>query len=441
MRNDRETMDDLPGFLDESQETGADLEAEGALEAGTGEEPDFDEPPDEDPADYAESRADAPPAIPLAPQASGGVAAAVLGSLLVLGGIALAPLYEQGLLNRELESYGLAPSTVLLVGCLLVGLSAIRRQGSRAARGIEAALRERDEAERGLRERIEALLSSQTDGAASPIHESSMQELLNRIHRQDERLANLTRAVKMYGKPLMEISNQCIDTASAVSQVRERIEASGKSLAEEIASVRASLEQRPDSVPLIENLAQKIAQSENRLLHQMTRIEALVQAVTQRLEDSELRKSVLRLEEVSEQMNAGIRALAEGGSPREVSRELSQVIESAISRLAESVAEIRNDNLSPLENCVRDIQREMTGVATAVAGIRQSLRNPAPQGAAPVPPPAQPAASPAESAPFAAAASPAREETRPASGYQTGVRKAGSKSVLSAIARLRQMKQ
>ena len=53
----------------------------------------------------------------------------------------------------------------------------------------------------------------------------SMRAAIHLIERQDEKINNLSKATKMYGKPLLEISNQISDSSRQVSEVQATLAA------------------------------------------------------------------------------------------------------------------------------------------------------------------------------------------------------------------------
>jgi chromosome segregation ATPase len=289
----------------------------------------------------------------------------------------------------------------------------------------------------------------------------------------------------MYGKPLMEISNLGADTGATVTQLKtqleglleqnrqgfQRIEAATKTgdaqkqLLEELqkqfgkteARLQQQIAQLSDKLPRGDQLQQQLQQlteklpRTDQLQQQLTRVEASIQAQSQRLDDSDLRKSLLRIEDWHKQLQTGVEHLAQGGSAKDAQQQLAQQFDGAIGKLAHGLDELKNGNIGALETSVRDIQRELAGVATTVANIQQGIKNApraaaaaaaAPAAASPAPTAAaapSPAVAPA--AGTTAGPSPAASSDGGATGYQTGTRKAPAKNVLGAIARLKQMKQ
>jgi uncharacterized protein YukE len=236
------------------------------------------------------------------------------------------------------------------------------------------------------------------------------------LQKQDEKTTNLSRAVKMYGQPLVEISGQTTDLVASMQQLQRQVEQAAA---------------RP-ATSGVEPLAQALG-----------RIEVNLAAIAQRLDDAETRKSLFRLEETTQRGLATLAQLQKGDDLRQVGTELQARVDRAATALTDAIHRLGESSIGELATVVRDIQREVTGVATQVAQVNAAVKN-APRidtGATPVaaaaatpPAPAGPTPAPAPGGEAAAGGHGG------GGGYQTGARSSSGRNVLGAIARLKQMK-
>jgi hypothetical protein len=378
---------------------------------------------------------------------------------MALGVVALALPSLEPVLSRALPAMPL-----LALGTLLFVAGTMQRLAARLQHRA-------DEAEQRRREQTDALqqlLRELTDDAhreKPPAEGEELQHVQMSLQRQDEKINNLTKAIKMYGKPLMEIAGQGTEFASGLASVKTIVEANGDSVRQGVARLETQLRASSSSKELAELGAtlQKVAArvdafaakdgggaAVQALQQQVARIEVAVAAVAQRLEDSEVRKSLLRLEETALKGRDSVQELLRGDALRQATGQLQDRVDAATKGLADGLAKLRDGNLGPLEQSVREIQREVAGVATAVAQIHAGLKA-APRAAVAAPaastaPATAPAATsaaaaaPAAATPAPAAGTPAAAGTGEGAGYSTGTRTSGAKNVLGAIAKLKQMK-
>jgi len=406
----------LPSFLDDGT-TGAAAPADG-LEVPAGK-------PAEAPADPgAEPGADTPAADAAAPPRAGrrpaqrhrpapqrrrrGAATAAAGFAVLLGGLALGAA-PHGAASAWAERVGATPGNLVVLGAVLAGVGATRRRQACLEDLVDAHAERAGAGADALREHLSSLATAQPPGRAEAPQGEELQHLLIAVQRQDDKLNNLTKAIKMYGKPLMEISEQGAELGAAVAALAGRTGAAGA----------------------LEPLQQQVA-----------RVEVAVQAIAQRLEDSEVRRCLLRLEDAAQQARDDVQTLLRGDSIARAAEQLQRHVDQTTARLAEGLSRLREGNLGGIESAVRDIQREVSGVATAVAQIQASVQKGVARPAT--------AAAPASDAPTAAAPPPApgaqaAQPSRPADGkagaaYATGTLSTSGKNVLGAIARLKQMK-
>lgn len=362
-----------------------------------------------------------------------------------------------------LTNLGFGPQGLFVCGMVLAGAGASLRRTARLQQNLDAAEERRRAEAETLNQNLHGLLSARTTGDEPAANAGQdLQYILLALQRQDEKLNNLTKAFKMYGKPLMEIANQGTDLAGAVSTVKNMVEASGESSRQALLRMESQLKSpagKQELADLQNNMLQVVkkvdALAANTtsaavapLQQQVGRLEVGLAAVAQRLEDSEVRKSLLRLEEKAQKDRETLQELLRGERVQKVGAELQEKLERATRGLTDGISQLREGNLGGLENAVRDIQREVAGVATTVAQINAAVKNgarapvaaaaagPAPQASTPSPAAAAPSAEKPAASPAPAAEKPAGE----AGGYQTGSRSSGGKNVLGAIAKLKQMK-
>jgi hypothetical protein len=225
----------------------------------------------------------------------------------------------------------------------------------------------------------------------------------------------------MYGQPLVEISGQTTEIAALAQQLQQRV---------------AELAARP-ATPGFEPLAQALG-----------RIEVNLAAVAQRLDDAEARKALFRLEEATQKGLAALADLRKGDDVRQVGADLQARIDRATATLADSINRLGETSVGELAVVTRDIQREVTGVATQVAQINAAVKSGARLDASAAPAPTatataaapSPATGPAPSSPAPTADGGVAPSNGGGGGYQTGARSSSGRNVLGAIARLKQMK-
>jgi len=392
----------LPAFLDDQasgQDDGAPIDATAATTSA---------------AEATATTTEAPTAAngPAPAKRNGGGGLAGVLAVLAAGAAAAAGFVP------ELPALGLTTGALVACAAAFAGTAAVQRQTARLQDRLAALDADRRADAATTQAHLEALAA--TRNADETLGEFGQALLM--MQRQDEKIANLTKAVKMYGTPLMEISGQTTELAGVVQQLDHRLGA----LVSRVAP------------PNLEPLAQALA-----------RLEVGVAAVAQRLDDGEARKSLFRLEEATDKTNAALAALQRGEQVQQLGDDLSARVERAANDLQTGLARLRDGNLGGLEAVVREIQREMAGVATQVAQIGAAVKGgqrAAPTMAAPTPTatPSEPSIATTTTATTNLATPAPTEAAAPSAdgggGYQTGTRSTGGKNVLGAIAKLKQMK-
>jgi hypothetical protein len=476
--------DNLPSFLGESPvaNPAATADHDPATESTLVDQTEAGEPEVAEPDGAAatvgvatEGSTNAPVAAPATPRrrttraapapvavSAGGALGLFAGVLIATAGL-LAPKVPA--IGTALQNFGLDGGTLVLLGAVTAAAGFVRRQvGVVQQRQAEADAQRQAEVET-LQQSVQELAASHHAAGDKPAAGEELQHLLMAMQRQDEKVNNLTKAIKMYGKPLMEIAAQGTEIAGGIAGVRTVVDGGTESTRQAITRLEGQLRSLGGKQELAElqaglgKLAARLeAVASNKgqgpdlapLQQQLGRLEVTVAAMAQRLEDSEVRKSLLRLEEAAQKERDTMQELLRGEQLQKVAGELQTRLDRSTKNLADGLSQLREGNLGGLESAVRDIQREVTGVATTVAQINAAVKNGArvavaPAAAPTAAPAAAPAAAPVAGTPTAAAPAPAAAPaaaaaTENAGGYQTGTRSSGGKNVLGAIAKLKQMK-
>jgi hypothetical protein len=385
---------------------------------------------------------------------TGGKVAMFGGGLLLAAGLAMSLLPE---LAAKVAAYGVQPNLPFVAGTLLFTVGAMQRHASRLQHRLDEAENRRQQEAEALHQNLQQLVVGSAGKA--PADGGDLQHMLLSMQRQDEKITNLTKAIKMYGKPLMEISGQGTELAGGLASLKALVDGGVESNRQGMSRIESQLRAPQNQkeftelngavqklMARIEALAaQKGTVDLAPLQQQVSRLEVTVAAIAQRLDDNEVRKSLLRLEEASHKERDVLQELLRGDSVQKASAQLQARVDSVTKGLNDGLAQLREGNLNGLETAVRDIQREVSGVATTVAQINAAVKggvrvaNQATPTPMPAPTPHEPTATAAT--PVAAATpSPASTAGDSGGGYATGSRSSGGKNVLGAIAKLKQMK-
>lgn len=328
----------------------------------------------------------------------GGMGLCVVGTLLVLGGLALAVLLTSkpatlGNLAQFLTT-GVTPGTIVMVGfALLAGGLVIRATQNNDTERLEDSLvRVEDSVER---------LANTTPA----IEGDELHRVLMLLQRQDEKVNNLTRAIKMYGKPLVELGNASSDI---LGRLRD---------------LQGELKSKDDP---FQELDKTIAELSVRVS------ELQGNAGTAQLEQILSDQSELR------QALASVRTSVEELAGRDPGAGL----EGALSGLTEKIEQAASG--PDYEDSFRSLQRELQGLATTLGNIQANMgrmgsaSTAAPAATAPAPAPA-----PAPQSSSSSLADPPENKPGPGGLAQSiaGTKPAkGGKNVLGAIAKLKSMR-
>lgn len=462
---DATTNDDAPAAVG-SDENGADAtpDADAASDAASAADAATDGPTAEtgEACEDAPARMDHQRAAEVQATRGGtlsiGLGAAALGATIALAAAPLSPTTLE-----VLARYGLTPASLLIAGTVLVTTGANRSRLAALLQRIESVGKRTTDVTTGLEQGMQFLVDAQhANNERPPAAGEELQHVLVALQRQDEKVNNLTKAIKMYGKPLMEISGQSAELAGAMAQARASIEAGNETVRQSFARVESQLRTNGSQKEIadLSDIVLKVATtldsmqkkasgtiSLEPLQQQIGRVEVNLAAIAQRVEDNELRKSLLRLEDVTLKAREDVQQLLRGENLQKATHHLAETVDKATGKLARGLDQMRDGQLGALEASLRETQREITGVATVVAQIQAALKTGGRAAIAPAGPASPAAAAPAPVAPTPGAAAPERPaEAKPAAAagdntaYQTGTRSSNGKNVLGAIAKLKQMK-
>ena len=379
---------------------------------------------------------------------------AMVGAACLLGGIVATVLQGSGTLTTTLRSVGLDAPVLLTIGAVVFVLSIVRRQHALAQARYEQLAQAQTDKESDLQGSLQYLVEQQQLSAERPPAEGEeLQRVLIALERQDEKVNNLSKALKMYGKPLMEIATQGNDIAAQVQQQKQQLEALQSSLMQGLAKIEsASKALSVDLSPLEQKLAQMMKD-----LQTLQSVETHIASVAKRLDDNDMKQSLSRLEDSNKAYGQKLERLANQETVHEEMQRLERLVDTTVGKLTNTVDQVRDKDLGGLETSVKEIQREVSGLANSFASIQQALRSapvakPAPAMAAAAAStanetthhePAHAHAEPAHAAHTATAPAAAGASNDAQAGVaenRTGTRAASSKNVLGAIAKLKQMK-
>lgn len=318
-----------------------------------------------------------------------------LGGSLLVTGIALGVLPADSNIVHILASAGFSASIVAIAGLVLLATAQVLRAMQNAAQRADWALSRQLAAAEALRGSVDSL----ADEEGPRVHSGSTDhaDVTAALKRLDEKVNNLTRATKMYGKPLMELAGQVTESAEILNHVRTQTDL------------------------IAETIGQGLRKFSDTIGERLQKIEHGVAGI----DASAVKHSLDKLEATTQKGFTGLKAEDPG-----VAR-VEQKLDATTRTLQEALAELKKSDLSKLEDAVREIQRELTSVAATVTNVQTTLRSqPAKTGAA--------AAAPAPQPTNAAAAN--NDAHSGAAQNTAGTHTGSGKNVLGAIAKLKQMK-
>ncbi len=268
----------------------------------------------------------------------------VFGNLSILAGLgltAVASMERAPAILTQLAEAGFAPVFVVL-GCVTFATCVILRHIAEHQDRTDYT-RVLVETQFQNQERLDALVdfvASAQDATIDrpPASGEELDRVLSVMQRQEEKINNLTRAIKMYGKPLVEISQQTADVGEELAQTKTMVQTMSATVLEQVA---ASL----DSVKM----------DDSSLTTMQTALES-------------------RLDTNTNKLSANIEKL---------------------------LAASNGEGDEEVEGMVRHIQAELAGVATTLSGIKSAIGRGGGISAGSAPSATQSHSAPAASAPAA----------------------------------------
>lgn len=320
-----------------------------------------------------------------------------------------------------MERMGLAPIHLLALGALLLGLgSAARRQ--RRLHGYIAQLNAGQDLIGSIVSSVQAATRALQDAEARRNEQPASSEDMNfmrfELQRYDEKIVNLTKAMRSFGSPIMEISKQLGDTAHLLSQQKASLD-----------ELRSATEARH-------------AELDRALREELECISELTRSTTDRVTAEvkgtrgSVEERVGKFElELQARLEAAVTAFegqiaAHGRHIRESLEGLAARTEQNLVQLHKTSSVAPKVDLASVEQALAAVQKELASLSGAVQ--RQPAAAASPYASAPANMPAaneRPAVSPSDA--------------MPASGVAqaiAGTRTAPAGNVLGAIARLKQMR-
>ena len=147
--------------------------------------------------------------------------------LVPAGGLLMASLAAPAKMAVFLESLrtaGLTPTALVTIAVIVIGIAILRgRQANIELRvgDVEATLLDNDT---GMSASLDYLVEAQEHHLdRPPASGEELERVLLVLQRQDEKVNNLTRAIKMYGKPLIEITKQMADVTARIEALRSSV--------------------------------------------------------------------------------------------------------------------------------------------------------------------------------------------------------------------------
>src|SRR5262249_42307085 len=153
------------------------------------------------------------------------------------------------------------------------------------------------------------------------------------LRRLDEKVNNLTRATKMYGKPLMELASQVAESAVTLNHVRAQVDAIAENAAQGLRRLADTLGER---------------------LHQLETALAGIDASAVKQSPDALTAATQKLETTTQKGFDRLKTTEDPGVPR-----VEQKLDASTRALQDALAELRKGDISKLDGAVRDIQREL----------------------------------------------------------------------------------
>ena len=321
-----------------------------------------------------------------------------------------------------MERMGLAPIHLLALGGLLLGLgSAARRQ--RRLHGYIAQLNAGQDLIGSIVSSVQAATRALQDAEArrneQPASSEDMNYMRFELQRYDEKIVNLTKAMRSFGAPVMEISKQLGDTAHLLSQQKTSLDELRSATEARHAELDQALREE------LEGVAELTRSTTDRVTAEVKGTRGSVEQRVDKFE-SELRA---RLQEAVTAFEGQI--AAHGRHVRESLEGLATRTEQNLAQVHKATAAVAPKvDLASVEHALAAVQKELANLSGVVQ--RQPVADRATGASSYASPPAaseRPTASPSDAMPPSGVAQ-----------AIAGTRAAPAGNVLGAIARLKQMR-
>jgi hypothetical protein len=357
-----------------------------------------------------------------------------------------------------LQRTGIAPVDLVLVGIVVLGLALLGRRlrqhdsGMLAAHGVERDAAQWDE----LRAQIDELIAHRPSGDSGGDPANVMEAVQRAIHlieRQQEKITNLSKATKMYGKPLLEITNQLAETSRGVAELGSRMDALKVIIEQTTARLDATVrtEVAKSAQAGTGDLRETIAATRDTVAG----LEALQRDLSQRLTEK-TDKMATEVAAAKSESNRGLEALRSALATN--LEKVAAKVDAAAEQMAQQMAE------QTAERLVAAVHTELESVGNSVAETKAAVARAAEQmtkaaAAAPAPSPRDPSVDqalerierklaalslpPTRAAEASNAPTPPPAESKDDTEAKQAASKApaaGGKSVQSAIEKLKKMR-
>ncbi|MHC5062689.1 MAG: hypothetical protein ACYTG5_01790 [Planctomycetota bacterium] len=306
-------------------------------------------------------------------------------------------------LTDALSNLGLSPAHPILAALVLFAFGRQRDSGTLDTTDLQ------DQLHNQFQDFVANIPSSSPDGAGM----EDIDRVLMALQRQDEKINNLTRATKMYGKPMVEITTQVSDTANQLKDLNSAI----TELQTEVGMIK---ELKGNLDAMLQESSQASAKATEPLAQQLSEVHDLVkQMPSQRSAE---------LKSLQEELGQSV-----GGRMDETQKHLAGAVEKLL-------ASNKDSSLTELESTLDSIKGALSGISKDISQLRSMPAASSPAAAPAQAAPAQPAAT---AAPAAAPVEEAGSKPPPGGLAHSiaGSKKAAGKNVLGAIAKLKNMRQ
>lgn len=248
---------------------------------------------------------------------------------------------------ESLGTAGLTPTALLTISVVVIGTAILRRRQANIevrVGEVEATLLDNDT---GITASLDYLVEAQEQHLdRPPASGEELERVLFVLERQDEKVNNLTRAIKMYGKPLIEITKQMAEVTSRVEALRQSM----GSIAETVDSsgLEAAL------TDMSKNLQEQLGSNLDRVLAEVSK-----------QDDEALPSMMAELKDEMSRMTSSIQALQKlqpsPAAARPVAPAPSSLDPSAITTASSSIGSAPSS---------RD--PDHSGLAQSIAGTKRS---------------------------------------------------------------------